>query len=348
MTSLRLLAWAALAAVTVLVFLLPFIPCWREWRSPTDRAALVVERDEVNSVHYFANAFRDRVSQACAHDNLMLAADPHFHRTPGPADTFPWHSVLQPVIVSGSLHIDDLLVCPKPVYASGNAVLPGGAHLAALLCKGDASFGPDTNISEFAHADGSLSLGPGSIVLQRVTAGAELVLGNGTGFCRMHAPAIHFGANEDRATTPGAEKQCFSPALPGLAIVAWGEERYRGTGDVRLPINHFLNGTLIAGGNVLLERGSAIFGAVKARRNVRLDRGVQIHGALVCEGDIDIGPDCWIKGPVVCEGDVRVGSGSRIGTAQMPTTMAASRVLAETGVTAHGTVWARDAGVVAA
>jgi bifunctional N-acetylglucosamine-1-phosphate-uridyltransferase/glucosamine-1-phosphate-acetyltransferase GlmU-like protein len=133
-----------------------------------------------------------------------------------------------------------------------------------------------------------------------------------------------------------------------LELVAWEAGRYRAEGDVRLPANHYLEGALIAGGDIQLDDGAAILGAVKARRHVHLGRGVQIHGALVCEGDIDIGPDCWIKGPIVCEGDVRLACGSRIGARHMPTTMAASRVLAETGVTAHGTVWARDAGVVAA
>jgi hypothetical protein len=342
-----LLASAMFAAVTVLLFLLPFLPCWREWQSPTDLAALVIVRDEVNSVHYFANAFRDQVNQVCGRGEAMVA-DLQFQRTSGPADTFPWHSVQQPVIVNGSLRVDDLLACPKPVYSSGDALLPGGAHLSALLCKGSAAFGPETRISEWAHADGAVSLGPGSIVLHRVTAGGALMLGKGTGFCRMHASVIRFGTNKDRAAKPLSGPHRLSPAWPGLKLVACGAGRYRANGDVRLPVNHYLEGTLIAGGDIRLDDGAAIFGAVKARRSVRLGRGAQIHGALVCEGDIDIGPDCWIKGPIVCEGDVRVACGSRIGTRQMPTTMAAARVLAETGVTAHGTVWARNAGVVAA
>jgi cytoskeletal protein CcmA (bactofilin family) len=343
-----LLASAMFAAVTVLLFLLPFLPCWREWQSPTDLAALVIVRDEVNNVHYFANAFREQVSRACGHGNAMAAADPQFQRTSGPADTFPWDSVQQPVIVDGSLRVGGLLACPKPVYSSGDTVLPGGAHLSALLCKGNAAFGPDTRICEWAHADGAVSLGPGSIVLHRVTAGGALMLGKGAGFCRMHAPVIRFGANKDRAAKPLSGMHRLSPAWPGLQLVACGAGRYRADGDVQLPVNHYLEGTLIAGGTIRLDDGAAVFGAVKARRSVHLGRGAQIHGALVCEGDIDIGPDCWIKGPIVCEGDVRVACGSRIGTRQMPTTLAASRVLAETGVTAHGTVWARSAGVVAA
>jgi hypothetical protein len=348
MTLSPLLASAMFAAVLVLLFLLPFLPCWHEWQSPTDLAALVIVRDEVNNVHYFANAFRAQVSQACGHGKAMAAAGPQFQRMSGPADTFPWHAVQQPVIVDGSLCVGDLLACPKPVYSSGDADLPGGARLSALLCKGNAAFGPGTRISEWAHADGAVSLGTGSIVLHRVTAGGALLLGKGTGFCRMHAPVIRFGTNKDRAAKPLSGTHHLSLAGPGLALAACGAGRYRADGDVQLPDNHYLEGTLIAGGDIRLDDGAAILGAVKARRSVRLGRGAQIHGALVCEGDIDIGPDCWIKGPIVCEGDVRIACGSRIGTRQMPTTMAASRVLAETGVTAHGTVWARNAGVVAA
>jgi hypothetical protein len=186
------------------------------------------------------------------------------------------------------------------------------------------------------------------MVLQRLTAGGALMLGKSTGFCRMHAPVIHFGMREDSAATPLSGSHWLSPAWPGLKLVACGTACYRANGDVRLPANHYLEGSLIAGAGVSLDDSAAIFGAVKARGDVRLGKGVQVHGALVCEGDIDIGPDCWIKGPIACEGDVRVAYGSRIGTAAMPTTLAASRVLVEQGVIAHGTVWARNAGVVSA
>lgn len=346
MITAPLLAGVLLAAATVLIFLLPFLPCWHEWRRPTDFAALVIGRDEVNNVHYFADAFRNRVSQASA--GAALEAGVQFHRTTGPADTFSWDSVQQPVIVNGSLHTFDFLACQQPVYASGDALLPGGAQLAALLCQGNAAFGPDTSIREWAHADGTLSLGPGSMALHRVTAGGALMLDQGAGFCRMHAPAIHFGTREDRAAEPLAPARHLAPALPGLQLRASGAGCYRADGDARLPASHSLKGTLIAGGAIWLADGAAIFGAVKARTSVHLGSGAQIHGAVVCEGDIDIGPGCWIKGPIVCEGDVRVGCGSRIGTVHMPTTLAASRVLAERGAVAHGTVWARNAGVVAA
>ena len=338
MSTSPLLASAIFAILAVLLLLLPFLPCWREWQRPTDVAALPIVRDEVNNVHYLANAFHEQASRA----------DEQCRRIAAPADGFPWHAAQQPVIVEGALRVGGVLACPQPVYTGGDALLPGGAHLAALLCKGDAAFGPETRISEWAHADGAVSVGPGSIVLYRVSAGGTLTLGKGSGFCRMHAPVIRFGTHQDRAAQPQPETCRLSAAWPGATLLACEAGRYRADGDVHLPANHYLEGTLIAGGELRLDDGATILGAVKGRRGVRLGRGAQVHGALVCEGDIDIGPDCWIKGPIVCEGDVRLARGARIGTEDMPTTVAASRVLAETGVTAHGTVWAREAGVVAA
>jgi cytoskeletal protein CcmA (bactofilin family) len=291
MNAAFLLPWALLAAVAALLFVLPFLPCWREWRHPTDCAPLAIVRGEVNGVHYFAEAFRMRGGE------------------PG----------------------------PEP---------------AGRLVEGDAVFGPDAGVGGWVHADGTLSLGPRAVVPERVTAGKELMLGKGTGFCRMHAPVIRFGSGKDRAAQPQPRPlprmRRLALARPGQLLRPRGAGCYRAEGDVRLPLRHYLDGALIATGGLRLDDGAAIYGAVKARRNVRLGRGVQIHGALVCEGDIDIGPDCWIKGPIVCESDVRVGRGTRFGTRTAPTTVIAARVLAEPGVTAHGTVWARDAGVVAA
>lgn len=348
MNSYSILAWTMLAAVTLFVLLLPFVPCWNEWQRPTDLAALVIVREEVNNVRYFADAFREQVSQACAGGGAATRATARFLRTSGPADTFPWTQAQQPVVVDGSLQLAGMLACSSPVYAGGDVLLPGGAHLPALLCTGNAALGADTRIGEWAHADGILSLGAGGVVLHRLTAGTALMLDRGVGFCRIHAPIIHFGINEDASATPLARPSPLSSALDEPALVSSGTNRYRAKGDVFLPPDRYLEGTLIAGGTILLGEGASVFGPVKAGHHVRLQRGAQIHGALVCEGDIDIGPDCWVSGPIVCEGDVRLGSGSRIGTRQIPTTLAASRVLVETGVVAHGTVWARNAGVVAA
>ena len=53
-----------------------------------------------------------------------------------------------------------------------------------------------------------------------------------------------------------------------------------------------------------------------------------------------------IDGPLVSETHVLLTSGARIGREDAPTTVNAGAVIAEEGVIAHGTVWAREAGVV--
>jgi cytoskeletal protein CcmA (bactofilin family) len=341
------LAWMSLTAVSLLVFLLPFMPCLQEWRRPTDLAALPIGRDEVNDVRYFADAFSAKVGQTLAAGDGAAVDSPSFRRLSGPADSFPWAHVQEPVVVDGPLLVRGVLTCPKPVYAGGNALLQGGAQLPALLCKGNAVLGPGSTIREWVHADGYLFLGAQSILLHRVTAGDVLVLDKGAGFCRMHAPVIHFGMSGDTAAQPLPNARSLPSALTTLRVAMCCAGHYRASGDLSMPAGHCLDGALIASGTILLDDGAAVLGTVKAGKQVRLGRGVQVYGALVCEGDIEIGPDCWIKGPVVCEGDVRIGRGTRIGTRSTPTTLAASRVMAEAGATAHGTVWARNAGVVA-
>ncbi|QOL48148.1 bactofilin family protein [Massilia litorea] len=348
MTNYPAAAWVLLGAVTLLVLVLPFVPCWNEWRRPTDLAALVIARDEVNNVRYFADAFRKHVNEACAGAGPVMDTTVRILRASTPAEAFPWSAAQRAVMVDGSLHVSGTLACPSPVYAGGDAVLPSGAHLPALLCTGNAALGPETRISEWAHADGILSLGAGGVVLHRLTAGVALMLDKGSGFCRIHAPVIHFGISEDACATPLARPPGPPPPPDLSALTPCGPKRYRAKGDVLLPAGRYLEGTLLAGGTIRLAEDALVYGSVKAHRHVRLQRGAQVHGALVCGGDIEIGPDCWVGGPIVCEGDVRLASGSRIGTKAIPTTLAAARVLAETGAVAHGTVWARKAGVVTA
>jgi hypothetical protein len=53
-----------------------------------------------------------------------------------------------------------------------------------------------------------------------------------------------------------------------------------------------------------------------------------------------------VGGPLVSEGDVLLCAGARIGSPTSATTLSAARLVAEDGACAHGTVHAREAGVV--
>ena len=60
-----------------------------------------------------------------------------------------------------------------------------------------------------------------------------------------------------------------------------------------------------------------------------------------------VGP-MWlvVGGPLVSETHVLLHTRARVGTLEAPTTVSASDILIDRGVTTHGTVWARQAGVV--
>jgi predicted acyltransferase (DUF342 family) len=117
-------------------------------------------------------------------------------------------------------------------------------------------------------------------------------------------------------------------------------------GDCDLPAGKTYRGSLVVTGYLSIGAGTRIIGDVKARMGIVVGAGAVIGGSLICEKKIQILEQACIKGPVISETVILIGACSRIGIPEIPTTLSAKNIIAESGVVAHGTVWATELGVV--
>ncbi|MCX7219681.1 MAG: hypothetical protein NTY70_12330 [Burkholderiales bacterium] len=170
-------------------------------------------------------------------------------------------------------------------------------------------------------------------------------MGADTRFGRMHAPVIYFGADsasdaQGPATSMLLENKAAKSTLSmSSKILDDTANRWLAKGDYTVSRNTQHQGSLVAQMDLRIEAHCHIVGSLKSSGDLHLDDCCVIEGAVVAEGTIYIGQSCRIKGPVIGEKTVHIGTGTVIGAAELRIAY---------GVIAHGAVWAREMGYVAA
>jgi predicted acyltransferase (DUF342 family) len=188
-------------------------------------------------------------------------------------------------------------------------------------------------------------MGRGGTALRRMSAHRAIELAEDCSFERLNAPALRFGSAPIHAAPP-------APPLVARELsdlhdcTAMAPGWFRVEGHVVLPPDSRYRGSLVVTGALSVGARSVIEGDVKARHGIVLGRGARVLGSLVSERSIQLERDSFVRGPVISEADVVVSRGCAIGTPALRTTVTAENIMIESGAVVHGTVWAREAGVV--
>jgi cytoskeletal protein CcmA (bactofilin family) len=335
--------YAAFALVCMLLLVLPFVPAVREWLRPTDAAALPVSANYSSDIDHFARRLHADVS-----GRLGLGAPTgheDFEFLPALPQAADWTQARMRLIAQHGIVSDEPISCPKPVYVQGGLRAAGGSVFPALYVTGDLELGMRSEITDWAHADGVLRLGAGSIALRRISAGESVELDRDVWFEWVHAPLIRFGSSATVLPAATAQPAPASYAeLPGAIQQSPGLFLIRG--DCALLPGRNYRGSLVVTGFLTVGAGTTVEGDIKARAGLSVGNGAAVHGAATCRKRIYIFRDACVWGPVISEADVLVGANARVGLPQAPTTLTARNVIVEDGVVLHGTLWAREIGMV--
>lgn len=336
------------------LFLLPMLPALVEWHRKRDAEPLKVVREYDGNIQHFANGFRHFLTQrfgAWIDGAPAAPPDPATVLVAGDDGTVHCSAAelasgacARLVLARGVLALGDAMFYEKELY--------GGAHLSsgernsfrAILACGDIVLGADCSVLRWAHSDASVVAGPRARLYGRVSAAVQICLQRGSRFGRMSAPQIRFGPPPAASVQPQRPRQPL--ALP-VDTLDQSAHRWLVKGDLSIPADTSHRGDLVARKHVRVGDHATILGNIKSNGDMVIGDDVHIDGALVATGKLRIGLRCMIKGPVVCDGQVVLCHGTVIGRADLPTTVTAAEIRVEEGVLAHGTVWAREVGLVA-
>ncbi|MBD3235796.1 MAG: transposase, partial [Candidatus Eisenbacteria bacterium] len=342
--------------------LLPLLPAWREFRGKTDAEPVRVPQNGEMDIRHSARGFRDYIRTHFAHamarcDEVRatiagsLEDGTHYLIVPGEngsermADELAQQAPRM-ILSCGDLRLPQDGQYPLEMYASRSVRSEGANTCRAILAREDIVLGPASTLLRWMHAGNRAEVATGALLYGRASADREIRLDVGCQFERLHAPRVLFGRAGQGAPRRVQSGQLHARDLPGRVEVAAG--RWYVQRNLRLPKEKRIEADLVVTGALRVSEGCRIVGNVKSRRDLVLDPGVEIFGSLVSERDVHLAEGCRIHGPVLAERAITIARDCRIGSERDPTTVNARRIEIAPGVVAHGTVWAREDGVLLA
>ncbi|MFZ6862722.1 polymer-forming cytoskeletal protein [Undibacterium sp. Ji67W] len=337
------LFWPAFGLICLGLMLIAFRPAWREWRQPTDCTPLTVGIDYSNDIIYFAEKFRTLV---LAYRRGEPQASSPFQMVNADIDAMCWSKVTRPLLSLTSLVSQQRIHCAEPLFVDGNIELHSGDRLAALFAQGSLHMDAGSEVYIWAHAEKDVVLGRGCSVRRRLSSMTSIELGVESSFERVHAPIVYFGGKAAMLAPPDRvlQKDGFFKDIPNAVLRT--PVLYRVNGDCVLPPNSIYRGSLIVTGCLFVGAGTTVIGDIKARMGIVIEAGAQILGSVVSERRIQILQSAKILGPLISESIIHLNEYSIIGSFDFPTTVTAKNIVAEAGAMIHGTVWARELGIV--
>lgn len=338
------LTYAAFFALCALLLTLPFVPAFREWLRPTDFDPLPVAANYTSDIDHFARRLH-------ADASAKLGKGPQtgyeeFDFVPAPPIAMDWSRAGKRLISRASIANWGPIQSPRPLYVDGSIRAGARSTFPALYAAGDIELGESSTIHDWAHADGVLRLGSGSIALRRLSAGRAIELGGEVWFERLQAPLLRFGSHVSKVRPPaGAEQTVASLAdLPGATEQT--PLLFLIRGDCALPPACIYEGSLVVTGFLTIGSATTIVGDIKAREGLSIGHRASVQGAVTCEKRVYVFKDARVWGPLVSESDILIGANAVIGLPDAQTTVSALNVIVEDGVVVHGTLWAREIGMV--
>lgn len=319
-------------------------PAWQEWLYPTDVQALPVGQNYASEINHFSDEFRDIALAKLA--GSPTPTSQRFDFLPTLFSCSNWRHAKRALISFSSVETEKSTQCPQALFISGSLNSGEENRFSSVYAQGSMRLGANSEVAEWAHADEAMHFESGCTAVRRISSAVAVEMDKECCFERVHAPVIRMGVSPTTQTvrmdTPLAPAN-FSD-LNGAIHQTSSLTMIRG--DCTLPGGRRYHGSLIVTGRLYIGEGTEIHGDIKARNGAVVGAQARIEGSLISEKQIQILEQASISGPVISETVILIGAHCRIGMPMRPTTVSAENILAEAGSIAHGTVWARDLGVV--
>lgn len=338
------LTYGLFTLVCLALLTAPFMPALSEWLYPTDIKALPIPANYTSDIDHFAKRLRTDVAakmgtgEPTGYEDFAFVSDW--------TEDMDWSRATQRLICPTSVDSSIAIRCPQPLYIEGS--IRAGIHsdFVSLYTTGDIDLGAESEVHDWAHAEGVFSMSSNSVALRRISAGKAIVLGREVWFERLHAPTVQFGtANNITKSYSGATQISSSFAdLPNA--VQQTPLLFLIRGDCALPEGRLYTGSLVVTGFLTIGAGTTVVGDIKAREGLSVGGHALVEGAVTCEKRIYLFKNSRAHGPLVSESDVLIGAHAIIGLPDAPTTVTARNIIVENGVTVHGTIWAHEIGMV--
>lgn len=340
------LDYAVFGFVCLVLLTLPFIPAFREWLYPTDISALPIAANYSSDIDHFASRLQRDVAAKMGSGSPTGYED--FEFVSDWTEDMDWSKVSKRLICRSSIDSDNEIRSSFPLYVDGDIRAGVNSDFAALYATGNIDLGADSEVHDWAHAGGTLSLRANSVALRRISAGTAIELGKEVWFERLQAPTVYFAPGSAPLVPPADVQQLAGSYADLPNAVQQTPLLFLIRGDCALPAGKIYQGSLVVTGFLTIGASTTVVGDIKAREGLSVGNGASVEGAITCEKRVYMFKNARAHGPLVSESDVLIGANAVIGLADAQTTVSARNIIVEHGAMIHGTVWAHEIGMVKA
>jgi predicted acyltransferase (DUF342 family) len=351
------LAFLALMLALAVWLLLPLIPALRELARPTDDEPLTMVGQDAGDLTVFADGFRAYLARELPAS--LAVPRPHVESVDAMRDGTPLvqlngrpelideladpeRTVRHLVLTSGPLRLAGEETFMLEVYARDRFVGGPDAAYRALLAEQDAVLGDRSSVMRWIHAERNLTVGSGSRLAGRASAGETLRLRVGVSFGRVRAARIVVGDGEP--ALPLAREPLTTTTLTLPRSARRNRAHVRIEGDFAIPSGAEIVGTLVVTADLRVGAGARVGGSIKAHGSVLLEDAVVIDGSVVARGQVRVGRHCLVDGPIIAEHEVMIRTDTSVGRPGLPSTISARRISMERGAQLFGALAPRAGG----
>ena len=338
------MTFALFGLICLLLLTLPFVPAFREWLYPSDVAALPVLANYSSDIEHFSK--RLHMDAAAKLGISPSTGYEDFEFVDFPISDMQWQKAHKRLIARQSIDTIDPIRSASQLYVEGDLRTGENSAYSSVYATGDIDLGKESEVHDWAYAQGVVRVGNNGVALRRISAGTAIELGKEVWFERLQAPTLTFGLQVKQPKQLGQIAQMPASYADLPNAVQQTPSLYLIRGDCALAAGKIYQGSLVVTGFLTVGQDTTVVGDIKARIGVSIARRASIEGAITCEMRIYIFKDARAFGPVVSESDILIGTRAVIGMVDAMTTVTAKNIIVEEGATVHGAVWAHEIGMV--
>ena len=332
------------ALVCLVLMTLPFLPALQELLHPSDAASLPVLPNYNNDIDHFARRLQADVAAKLGQGPTTGYED--FDFVSMPVENMNWRKASKRLIARNSINTLMPVRTVQPLYIQGSIRAGAESSFSALYATGNIELGAESEVHDWAHAEGVLHLGRKSLALRRISAGTAIELGEDAWFERLQAPTLHFGSRTTHASPPSEADQTLASFADLPGAVQQTPSLFLIRGDCVLAADKIYPGSLVVTGFLTVGDRTTVTGDIKSREGVSIGVGAWAQGAITCEKRVYVFKDAKVAGPLISESDILIGANALIGLPDANTSVSACNIIVENGAVVHGAIWAHEIGMV--
>lgn len=345
-----ILYFILLILITLVLYIVPFVPAWYEWKYKTDAEPFRVNFQDRTLVDYDIRLFKEYISSNFF-DILQNYRDTGSVASRSQIKDFSYYLTANSEILE--LEGEDIATqktnkvilileegglpnhChfTNKVYSSGSLYTGNNDKLREIYAEKDILLAPDTTVQKLVYARGSI-IARENITLNGYTKAEKKIQFLGSAkFQYLYASAIEFESKEPMPSRKVAD--IIGANLPRkIKKIAY-----------TLPPNSEVMSHFLIKGSFSISAKCKIVGNIKSYQDIKIGENTIIFGAIFSNKSIFISDSCFIQGPIVASHSIYIGHNCFIGSSDSKTSIIAQYIHISTGCYTTGQILAKIRGV---